>query len=70
MVSKNNLTHIISFHDGARLVLLDPRIQRNVHVVTFYRYKMYHIFGLGHYYIFILKQNNLLIIKVSFSFIT
>ena len=56
MVSQNNLTHIISFPDGARLVLLDPRIQRNVHAVTFYRYKMHHIFGLGHYNIFILKQ--------------
>ena len=42
----------------------------NVNAVTFYRYKMYHIFGLGHNNIFILKQNNLLIIKVSFSFIT
>ena len=42
----------------------------NVHAVTFYGYKMYHIFRHGHYDIFILKQNNLLIIKVSFSFIT
>ena len=33
----------------------------NVHAVTFYRYKMYHIFGHGHYDIFILKQNDLLI---------
>ena len=31
---------------------------------------MYHIFGHGHYDIFILKQNNSLIIKVSFLFIT
>ena len=28
--------------------------------------KMYHIFGHGHYDVFILKQNNLLNIKVSF----
>ena len=70
MVSQNNLTHIRSFPDGARLVLFDPRVLRNVHAVTFYRYKMYHILGHGHYDIFILKQNNLLIIKVSFSFIT
>ena len=69
-VSQNNLTHNKSFPDGARLVLLDPRVLRNVHAVTFYRYKMYHIFGHVHYDIFILKQNNLLIIKVSFSFIT
>ena len=74
MVSQNNLTHIRNFPDGARLVLYDPRVLRNVHAVTFYRYKMpdkmYHLFGHGHYGIFILKQNNLLIIKVSFSFIT
>ena len=31
---------------------------------------MYHIFGHVNYDIFILKQNNLLIIKISFSFIT
>ena len=49
---------------------IDPRVLRNLHAVTFYRYKMYHIFGHGHYDIFIAKQNNLLIIKVSFSFIT
>ena len=42
----------------------------NVNAVTFYRYKIYHIFGHGHYDIFVLKQNNLLIIKVSFLFIT
>ena len=36
----------------------------------FFRYKMYHIFGHGNYDIFVLKQNNLLSIKVSFSFIT
>ena len=42
----------------------------NVNAVTFYRYKLYHIFGHGHYDIFVLKQNNLLIIKVSFLFIT
>ena len=70
MVSQSNLTHIRSFPDGARLVYLDPMALRNVHDVTFYRYKMYHIFGHGHYGIFILKQNNLLIIKVSVSFIT
>ena len=71
MVSQNNLRHIRSFADGARLVLLDPRVQRNVHAVTFfYRYTMYHIFGHVHYDILMLKQNNLLIIKVSFSFIT
>ena len=74
-VSQNNLTHNKSFPDGARLVLLDPRVLRNVHAVTFYRYSknvpyMYHIFGHVHYDIFILKQNSLLIIKVSFSFIT
>ena len=67
---KNNVTHIRSFPDGARLVELDPRVLRNVRAVTFKRYKMYHIFGHGHYDIFILKRNNLLIIKVSFSFIT
>ena len=66
MVFQNNLTHIRSFPDGAWLVLLDPRVKRNVHVVMFHRYKMYHIFRLGHYDIFILKQNNLLVIKVSF----
>ena len=70
MVSQNNLTHIKSFHDGAKLVLLDPRVPRNVHSVTFYRYKMYHIFRCGHHDIFILKQNNFLIIKISFLFIT
>ena len=36
MVSQNNLTHIRNFPDGARLVSLDPRAQRNVHAVTFY----------------------------------
>ena len=66
MVLQNNLTHIRFFSDGARLVSLDPRVLRNVHAVTFYRYRMYHIFGHGHYDIFVLKQNNLLIIKVSF----
>ena len=35
----------------------------NVHAATFYRYKMYNMFGHRHYDIFILKQNNLLIIK-------
>ena len=39
---------------------------RNVNTVTFYRYKMYHIFWQGRYDIFDLKQNNLLIIKVFF----
>ena len=38
----------------------------NEHAVTFYRYKMYHIFGHGHYDILILKQNNLFIIKVFY----
>ena len=70
MVSQSNLTHIRSFSDGARLVYLDPRALRNVHAVTFLRYKKYHIFGHERYETFILKQNNLLIIKVSFSFIT
>ena len=67
VVFQNNLTHIRSFPDRARLDLLDPRVLRNVHALTFYRCKMYHIFGHGHYGIFILKQNNLLIIKVFFS---
>ena len=31
---------------------------------------MYHIFGHVHYDIFVLKQNNVLIIKISFFFIT
>ena len=66
MVSQSNLTLIKRFPDRARLDLLDPRVLTNVHAITFYRYKMYHIFGHGHYDIFILKQNNLLIIKVSF----
>ena len=66
MVCLNNLTHIKSFSDHARLYLLDPRVLKNEHAVTFYRYKMYHIFGHGHYDIFILKQKNLLIIKVFF----
>ena len=66
VVFLNNLTHFRSFHDSTRLVLLDPRVLRNVYAVTFYRYKMYHIFGHEHYDIFILKQNNLLIIKLSF----
>ena len=38
----------------------------NEHAVTFYRNKMYHIFGHGHYDILILKQNNLFIIKVFY----
>ena len=46
-----------------------PRVLTNVHVVTLYRYKMYRKLGHGHYDIFVLKQNNLLIIKISFSFI-
>ena len=50
-----------SFPDGARVL-------KNVHSVTFYRYKMYHIFGLGYFDIIILEQDNLLIIKVFFSF--
>ena len=66
VVSQNNLTNIKSFPDRARLDLLDTRVIRNEHAVTFYRYKTYHIFGHEHYDIFILKQNNLLIIKVSF----
>ena len=70
VVSQNKLTHIRSFPDGTRLVQLAPRVLRNVHAVTFYRNKMYHIFWHGHYDIFILKQNNFLIIKVSFLFIT
>ena len=70
MVSQNKLTHIRSFPHGAKLGLLDPSVLSNVQAVTFYRYKMYHILGHGDYDIFILKQNNLLIIKVSFSFIT
>ena len=35
-------------------------VLRNVDVVTFYRCKMYHIFGYGHFDIFILRQNNLI----------
>ena len=70
MVSQNNLTQIRSFPDGARLVLLYPRILRNVHAITFYRYKMYHIFGQGRYDINLLKKANLLIIEVSNSFTT
>ena len=66
MVSQNNLTHIKSFPDRARLDLLDPRVLRNEHAVPFYRYKMYHIFGHGHYDVFILKQNDLFIIEISF----
>ena len=62
MVSQNNLTHVRSFPNGTRLVLLNPRVLRNVHAVTFYRYKMYHIFGHVHDDIFILKLNNLLIL--------
>ena len=31
-------------------------VLRNEHAVTFYRYKMYHIFGHGHYNIFILNK--------------
>ena len=42
-------------------------VLRNEHAVTFYRYKMYHIFGHLHYDIFISKQNNLLIIKFLFN---
>ena len=64
------MTHIKSFPDRARLDYLDPRVLRNEHAVTFYRYKMYHIFRHGHYDIFFLKQSNLLIIKVSFLSIT
>ena len=71
MVSQNNLTHIKSFPDHARLDLLDPRVLKNEHAVNFYRYKMYHIFGHGHYDLFIFfEKKNLLIIKVSFLFIT
>ena len=70
VVSKNNLTYIRSFSHVAKLVLLDPMVLRNVYSFTFYRYKMYPIFWHGHYEIFILKQNNLLIIKVSLLFIT
>ena len=66
VVSQNKLTPIRSFPDGTRLVQLAPRVLRNVCAVTFYRNKMYHIFRHGHYDIFILKQNNFLIIKVSF----
>ena len=75
VVSQNILTHIKSFPDGARLVLLDPMVLRNVHAVTFYTFytfyghKMYNVFEHVHYDIFILKQNNLLIINISFSFI-
>ena len=53
VVTQNNLTHIRRFPDGARLILLDPRVLRNVHAVTCYRYKMYHIFWHVHYDIFI-----------------
>ena len=70
VVSQNKFTHIRIFPDGTRLVQLAPRVLRNVHAVTFYRNKMYHIFRHGHYDKFILKQNNFLTIKVSFSFIT
>ena len=66
MVSRNNLTHIRSFSGGERLVQLDPSVLRGVHAVIIKSYKMYQIFGHGHYDTFVLKQNNLLIIKVSF----
>ena len=42
----NNLTLIRSFPDGARLVLFDPRAPKNVHDVTFYRYKITIYFGI------------------------
>ena len=48
VVFKNNLTHIRSFPDRARLVSLDPRVLRNAHSVT-----CFHIFGQGHCDIFI-----------------
>ena len=48
------MTHIRSFTDGSRLDFFDPRLLKNVHVATFYRYKMHHIFGHGHYGIFVL----------------
>ena len=41
------MTHIRSFPDGARLVLFDPRILKNVHDVTFYRYKINIYLGMG-----------------------
>ena len=46
MVLQNNLTSIRNFPDGARLVLLDPRILRNVHVVIYA--VIYHII-FGHF---------------------
>ena len=60
------MTHIKSFPDRARLDLLDPRVLKNEHAVPFYRYKLFDIFGHGHYDVFILKQNDLFIIEISF----
>ena len=62
-VSKNNFTHIRSFPDGVRVL-------KNVLAVTFIDTKCTIYIVHVHCDIFILKQNNLLIIKVSFSFIT
>ena len=45
-------------------------VLKNEYALTFYSYKMYHTFGHVHCDIFILKQNNLLIIIESFQFIT
>ena len=54
MWSPKTILHTLEvFPDGTRLVLSDPRVLWNVHTVTFYRYKMYHIFWHGHYDIFI-----------------
>ena len=41
VVSQNKLAHIRSFSDGTRLVQLAPSVLRNVHAVTYYRYKSY-----------------------------
>ena len=50
VVSQNNLTHIRSVPDGARFVYLDPKVLR---MCMLFIYKMYHIFGYGHYGIFV-----------------
>ena len=68
MASQNKLTLIRSFPDGTRLGLV-PRVLRNVHAVTFIDTKFTIYLDMA-IMTFTLKQNNLLIIKVSFSFIT
>ena len=47
------------------MVHLDSRVLRNVQIVTFDKYKMLYVFGHGCYNLFVWKQNNLVIIKVS-----